>query len=380
MRTAASTVAAPSLVLALIAASPSLAADCDQVSVDRVPLSELLGETYLGFPGGLYPGGGNVPPPQHASAGVAIARAICPLAADGSVDHVGGKIVVVSVGMSNTSMEFSRFRQLAQQTPGLEPRLVLVNGAQGGQDVTQTADPGSDYWHVLEQRLATAGVTSAQVQVVWLKQALAGPSGSFPASAMPLYAGLRATVTNIKEKLPNARLCFLSSRSYGGYAATPLNPEPYAYESAFAVRWTIADQIGGDTELNYSPSLGPVNAPWIGWGPYLWADGLTPRADGLIWECSDFAADGVHPAPDGQQKVAELLMQFFTGNPATRPWFLDAGPADLDGDGKVDGADIGILLASWGPCSGCPADLNGNGNVGGADLGILLAAWEPCGG
>jgi len=50
-------------------------------------------------------------------------------------------------------------------------------------------------------------------------------------------------------------------------------------------------------------------------------------------------------------------------------------PADLNGDGVVDGADLGILLSNWGKCLGCPADLNGDGVVDGADLGILLSAW-----
>ncbi len=48
---------------------------------------------------------------------------------------------------------------------------------------------------------------------------------------------------------------------------------------------------------------------------------------------------------------------------------------DLNGDGVVDGADLGILLQSWGVCPGCPADLNDDGVVDGADLGILLQAW-----
>ncbi|MCA9285010.1 MAG: hypothetical protein KDA22_07345 [Phycisphaerales bacterium] len=48
-------------------------------------------------------------------------------------------------------------------------------------------------------------------------------------------------------------------------------------------------------------------------------------------------------------------------------------PGDLDGDGDVDGADLGLLLAAWGGRG--PADLDGNGIVDGADLGILLASW-----
>ena len=49
--------------------------------------------------------------------------------------------------------------------------------------------------------------------------------------------------------------------------------------------------------------------------------------------------------------------------------------SDIDGDGAVDGADLGILLGFWGPCPGCEADINGDGEVDGRDLGILLADW-----
>ena len=52
---------------------------------------------------------------------------------------------------------------------------------------------------------------------------------------------------------------------------------------------------------------------------------------------------------------------------------------DLSGDGNVDGADLGALLGSWGPCTGsCAADLNADGAVTGADLGVLLGAWGAC--
>lgn len=54
---------------------------------------------------------------------------------------------------------------------------------------------------------------------------------------------------------------------------------------------------------------------------------------------------------------------------------LIAISSDLNNDGIVDGADLGLLLASWGRCSGCPADLDGSGAVDGADLGLLLARW-----
>ncbi|MFO0873050.1 MAG: hypothetical protein U0575_03650 [Phycisphaerales bacterium] len=48
---------------------------------------------------------------------------------------------------------------------------------------------------------------------------------------------------------------------------------------------------------------------------------------------------------------------------------------DVNGDGMVDGADLGALLAAWGTQD---LDLNGDGINDGADLGALLASWGAC--
>ncbi|MCH2160870.1 MAG: hypothetical protein MK085_03240 [Phycisphaerales bacterium] len=52
-------------------------------------------------------------------------------------------------------------------------------------------------------------------------------------------------------------------------------------------------------------------------------------------------------------------------------------PADLSGNGMVDGEDVGLFLVSWGTDDPA-ADLNGNGIVDGPDLGLLLAGWGLC--
>jgi hypothetical protein len=51
---------------------------------------------------------------------------------------------------------------------------------------------------------------------------------------------------------------------------------------------------------------------------------------------------------------------------------------DFNGDGVVNGADFGSMLAAWGACSCCPQDLNGDGGVTGADVGLLLTMWGDC--
>ena len=50
--------------------------------------------------------------------------------------------------------------------------------------------------------------------------------------------------------------------------------------------------------------------------------------------------------------------------------------ADFNGDGVVDGADLGALLGAWG--AGGATDLNADGVTDGADLGVLLGAWGSC--
>jgi hypothetical protein len=77
------------------------------------------------------------------------------------------------------------------------------------------------------------------------------------------------------------------------------------------------------------------------------------------------------------QAAYDLWVQFGRSAPidmdSAMIQLVPANPADLDGDGTVGGADLGILLANWG--QGGLGDLDGDGTVGGGDLGILLAAW-----
>lgn len=49
---------------------------------------------------------------------------------------------------------------------------------------------------------------------------------------------------------------------------------------------------------------------------------------------------------------------------------------DLDGSRQVDAGDLGLLLGLW-DTEG-PGDLDGNGRTDSGDLGLLLGAWGPC--
>ena len=291
------------------------------------PLDQLGAATYKGEDGGLYGGGRNNPPAVHLAAALKESAQIRPLDADGR-PAAAGKVGLLSVGMSNTTQEFSRFMQEAARDPQRSARVVLVDGAQGGQTGARWADASAPLWAQVDERVARAGLTAAQIQVAWMKQAEAGPAqlGDYPKHADVLRENLVTALGHLKKRFPNLRLVYLSSRIYAGNATTALNPEPFAYESAFAVRRLIQDQIGGRAELNFDGARGAVKSPLLLWGPYLWADGTTARAEGaLTYEPGDFAPDGTHPSDAGRAKVARLLLDFFKTDPTAKPWFV--GPA-----------------------------------------------------
>jgi hypothetical protein len=294
---------------------------CDMSADDR----------YKGEDGGLYGGGKNVPPEKHLQAALEAARAIRPLNSKGQPAD-DGKIGFISIGMSNTTQEFSAFVRLANADREKSPKVVIVDGAQGGMDARAWAEPDKinrpntvDPWTTLDRRLEQSGISPRQVQVAWIKQARIQPGsiGEYPKHAEEMERHMLTILRKAHERFPNLRLAYLSSRIYAGYARTALNPEPYAYESAFVVRRLIEDQMKGD-QIN--GAAGAIKSPLLLWGPYLWADGEKGRKiDDLVWKPEDLGPDGTHPSPSGRRKVAELLLRFMKNDPTAKVWYRKHG-------------------------------------------------------
>ena len=94
---------------------------------------------------------------------------------------------------------------------------------------------------------------------------------------------------------------------------------------------------------------------------------------GVVNQYATFGEDA-----NGELYIADHGGQIYKIIPASGdgPCTPPPAPGDLNGDGRVDGADLGLLLAGWGTCgTPCPADLDANGVVNGADIGILLGNW-----
>jgi hypothetical protein len=376
----------------IVSSAAAVASDCTQTSVGLTPISDLGTGLYLGqFAGGLYPNGLNSPPTEHHALGLVRASAVMPRDAAGNPDPTG-RYVLISIGMSNTTQEFCcgdwTFMGQAAANPAVNhTALAIVNGASGGQTaMTWDSPTDPNYDRVRDTQLAPRGLSEAQVQAAWVKVADAQPTSSLPnsnADAFALQGFMGSIARAMKVRYPNLQLVFFSSRIYAGYASTALNPEPYAYESGFAVKWVIESQIDQMAGGGIEPISGDLDAntvaPWLAWGPYLWADGLTPRSDGLIWRCQDVENDGTHPAQPGEEKVADVLLAFMLTSRYTTPWFrgdFTPCPGDLNQNGEVDLQDLTHLLSNFGRQSGATrsqGDTDGDGDVDLNDLATLLS-------
>jgi hypothetical protein len=307
---------------------------CTAPSSGFIPINDLKTGTFNGWTGGLYPNGSNYIPPAHKTAGMNIASSqIIPRDASGNQDVVNGKIVWLSIGMSNTTAETQQFIPLANAYSNKNPKLVFVDGAVGGMTAsiisTVSNSNYSTYWNTVITRLANAGVTASQVQIIWYKEANVANSTPVMNYYDSLVIQTKRIMNIIKQRFPNARLCYMASRISARYASSTLNPEPYAYYTGWAIKKVIEDQITGDSKLKFS---GPdANSPWISWGIYMWSDGSTPQIanPNVFWSCStDFQNDGTHPSlPAGASKVANLLLTFYQNDTISCPWFFNNSPS-----------------------------------------------------
>jgi hypothetical protein len=329
--------------LGLITAAPSKLALAHGQSpqFSATPLTDYLpGQLYLGtFPGFLYTASNN-PPAQHDADGKMFASKVVPMR---------GKIAVIGIGMSNWTEELcadnplpnrclsNSFIAVATADPSVDPVLVLVDCAQSGAAANQWVDDSFGNYTTCNNRLAAAGVTPEQVEVILWKNAdkqptvslssttVCSPTSPVDACMYEKFSGEMARFA--KGWYTNTQQLFVHSRIYAGYANINLNPEPFAYENGFATKWLVNAQITQISTGQIDPTAGDLGydvAPWIGWGPYFWASGTTPRNDGLTWLIGDYQTDGTHPGPSAITKVADQMMLWYFSSAYT-PWFRALG-------------------------------------------------------
>jgi hypothetical protein len=189
----------------LVVAIPSAAwaqKDCSHTHTDRIPINDLGTGFYLGFQGGLYPGGSNVRPLSQEQALDRTGRMLL-LDADGNPDPVNGKFVLVGLGNSNAQQEWVYFVDHAATEPDKNTKLVIVNGAQIGMNADEISDPESVYWHHVDEAVQAAGVTTDQIQAIWFEESIAYPTDVWPTNAQVLLGYFRTIMQIVKSRWPH---------------------------------------------------------------------------------------------------------------------------------------------------------------------------------
>lgn len=169
-------------------------------------------------------------------------------------------------------------------------------------------------------------------------------------------------------------------------SGSDLGDEAITRNRVGSVRWLIDGRLVDELE---DVSFGQGNVPfraarfWLGtWFPaagYAGDVGWTGNPD-FDTTAAHIAWVRITPFDEPRDVwVDETVPNLAWADPGAYPEPIEpiANPeGDLDGDGRIDGSDLSILLGRWGT-SDPAADLDDSGLVDGGDLSRLLAAWSP---
>ncbi|MFO0874029.1 MAG: hypothetical protein U0575_08675 [Phycisphaerales bacterium] len=226
--------------------------------------------------------------------------------------------------------------------------------------------------------IAAASATSASAYVTWYTSLDAWRDATvddviavtFDEPAWPVNQPLAGTWT-------------VNNVAFSGHAGAPF---PNIYVATFGSpfgsgNWLVAN---GDENIDIVPLAPPTafgfDAASNDFGPaaiHIFDIDGDPIGMFVVPSGSHGFVGAISSVPIGRVNFTSILgavadTGFDTVRLATRVALV----GDINGDGVVDGADLGLLVAAWGATGpGIPSDLDCDGVVDGADLGILLGAW-----
>lgn len=148
---------------------------------------------------------------------------------------------------------------------------------------------------------------------------------------------------------------------------------PFASSALVGVSDSFYTGATWNVVISNSTACGIDEFVYLETGSESWIDA---GGNGFTSECVDCNGDGVNDF--SQLMSGELADSDADGIPDVCQ--QDPCPADVTGNGAVDGVDLAALLSAWGTIGGGEfnTDIDGSGNVDGADLAFILSGWGPC--
>ena len=228
-----------------------------------------------------------------------------------------------------------------------------------------------------------------------LVDTLAGQTGTISTSMLLTYSTFRTAqptstfigLTNVDVPVDSGSLTTATAAQSGAAigVATPNTDGTFAFAVTVPVTISVAGTALGQPFTSTSPAAMALTGTFsiVGNAISLTSQGAinetvpVPAAPPLVSAPLDLPTI----LPAGQ--VAHLLISgtFADGSSTTvgsSSLVMNGVPVpiigDINGDGVVNGFDLGLLLSGWGQPG--PTDLNNDGITNGFDLGVLLTNWS----
>ena len=183
-----------------------------------------------------------------------------------------------------------------------------------------------------------------------------------------VYRQFRDTVIGLRANLGESSFAWIDdpSNTYTNWGTASCSSGPYPNNPTTYERFV---------QLQFASCPGSQGIP-TKWDDYQFSE--WPSSAYIVMEFdADCNNDSI--VDYGQILTGQLADYNTNGIPdiCEQPRCQDA---DITNNQIIDGADLGALLAFWGPVNPVlpQADVNRDGQVNGADIGLLLSHWGPC--
>lgn len=287
----------------------------------RIPLNDLGKRTFMGYVGGLFPGGTNNPSGQYATDLLKASRNILPIDSFGN-PFKHGRVVFISLGGSTCGHNMIQLKKQTVDDPETNQKLALLNCSNGYGEASLNSmmNPNDPYWDHVSQIIHGAYSSYRQVQVIYLETDDSSRYVNWPGRPNLVKSELQTALRVFKAKFPNLKIVYVlgRTRTFGNQALWNREPSPYYF--GWACKWAIEDQINGVPGTEYK---GPKTvSPMLTWGWYEWADSLPRKTDGFYWRESE-TKDGLHATPVGQDTLATRFQNFLLTDKYAKNWYAN---------------------------------------------------------
>ncbi|MEP6682501.1 MAG: hypothetical protein ABJA35_04540 [Parafilimonas sp.] len=287
----------------------------------KIPLDDLGKGTFMGYVGGLFPGGVNIPSGQYATDLLKACRNIQPIDSFGN-PYKHGRVVFISLGGSTSGHNMIQLKKQTVNDPETNQKLALLNCSNGYGEASLNSimNPNDPYWDHVTQIIHGAYASYRQVQVIYLETDDSSRYVKWPGRPNLVKNELETALRVFKVKFPNLKVVYVlgRTRTFGNQALWNREPSPYYF--GWAAKWAIEDQINGAPGTEYKGAK--AVAPMITWGWYEWADSLPRKTDGFYWRQSE-TKDGLHATPEGQDTLATRFQNFLLTDKYAKNWYAN---------------------------------------------------------